>query len=396
MGKVRSSHSSGNHRPSVVMFVTNDVRTDGRVRKEALSLDAAGYSVTVIGLGRRTEVEEEERVGGVRIKRIFLRTRRWRGAIAAVGKYVEYHARCMVAAWRLRGDIFHAHDLPTLPIAWTAAVLSNGRLVYDSHELYFDRPGFRLKAMWGRFQALLMRRANLIIAANEDRARIMWEEYGAPHFPLVIHNYPERGGRQYSTQLRDWLRARNMHWDVVILHQGKISQDRAPDVVIKSLSAVPRSAGVVFVGRIAEAYRRELEELAVRLKVADRVAFHPEVPQQSLSAYTASADIGLALYRNVGRNNYYCAPNKVYDYARAGVAIIVSDFPGMRRELVERGAAVGVNPESSDDLAAALNSLVSNKAARTAVVARAMSLAEAEWNWQEEEKALLGAYATLT
>jgi glycosyltransferase involved in cell wall biosynthesis len=55
--------------PHIVMVVDNDVVTDTRVRKEATSLGAAGYRVTVVGKGSEGQ-PAEERIGTARIVRV--------------------------------------------------------------------------------------------------------------------------------------------------------------------------------------------------------------------------------------------------------------------------------------------------------------------------------------
>ena len=44
----------------------------------------------------------------------------------------------------------------------------------------------------------------------------------------------------------------------------------------------------------------------------------------------AGCDVGIALYDDNNLNNYYCAPNKVFDYIMAGVKVITNDYPSLK------------------------------------------------------------------
>ena len=40
-----------------------------------------------------------------------------------------------------------------------------------------------------------------------------------------------------------------------------------------------------------------------------------------------AADIGLCLVQNVSLSDYYCLPNKLFEYCFAGIPVLASDFP---------------------------------------------------------------------
>ncbi len=61
-----------------------------------------------------------------------------------------------------------------------------------------------------------------------------------------------------------------------------------------------------------------------------RVVFYGRIPAEQILATIAQSDIGIALYKNVGINQYLCAPNKVFDYLMAGIKIICNDSPSLR------------------------------------------------------------------
>jgi glycosyltransferase involved in cell wall biosynthesis len=48
-----------------------------------------------------------------------------------------------------------------------------------------------------------------------------------------------------------------------------------------------------------------------------------------------SADFGLCLIQNVSLSDYYCLPNKLFEYCFAGVPVLASDLPDVRAVLEE-------------------------------------------------------------
>jgi glycosyltransferase involved in cell wall biosynthesis len=121
----------------------------------------------------------------------------------------------------------------------------------------------------------------------------------------------------------------------------------------------------------------------------------PRVPYHELAPWTASADVGILLYRNDCRNNYYCAPNKLFEYMMMGLPIIAPDFPGMRA-LVE-GEEVGlcVDPEDPAAIAAAVNRIAADPAWTARLKQNALRLARERYNWERESGPLLARYREL-
>jgi len=96
--------------------------------------------------------------------------------------------------------------------------------------------------------------------------------------------------------------------------------------------------------------------------VGGRVRFAEGVPLGDLLSFTAGADVGLIPYRNVGLNNYYTSPNKLFEYCAAGVPVAASRFPELTR--IVEGMDIGrtFDPERPEEIAAAVNAIVDDPA----------------------------------
>ncbi|NOZ63232.1 MAG: glycosyltransferase family 4 protein, partial [Calditrichaeota bacterium] len=123
----------------ICMLLMTAFTHDARVTKEALSLIKIGHKVTFYALKDKDSPAREKR-HGFYIYRISLKTRYLlpKGQLFFFIKYLEYLIRTIIALLNKPFDVYHAHDLETLPIAFIIGKLKNKPIIYDSHELYTE------------------------------------------------------------------------------------------------------------------------------------------------------------------------------------------------------------------------------------------------------------------
>jgi glycosyltransferase involved in cell wall biosynthesis len=166
-------------------------------RKVAEALTQAGHNVNIIALRGKGTLANEE-CGGYQISRVNLVTYKhkddftkprftaifskllWplvlplkREAIHVL--YAEYWWRVFRVTRGEHFDVYHAHDLNTLPIAWLCARLGKAKLVYDSHELWLDR---NIKPAHSRLNRFILERIESFFTHRVD-ATIMPGEFCA-------------------------------------------------------------------------------------------------------------------------------------------------------------------------------------------------------------------------
>jgi glycosyltransferase involved in cell wall biosynthesis len=231
-----------------------------------------------------------------------------------------------------------------------------------------------------------------VVTPDAHRSRIYLEEFRARRPPLTVRNCPPYRPPIASTRLRDDLARRGIAPSLVVLYQGLVDTGRCIEEIAE---ATRRFDAGVFLVIIGDGFGK-WANAATALAGYDRIVVLPRVPYEELPAYTASADVGLLLYRNDCRNNYFCAPNKVFEYMMMGLPVVATDFPGMRT-LVE-GEAIGlcVDPRDPAHIAAAVNRLAADPAARRHMKANGLRLSLERYHWQEEFRPLLERYVALT
>jgi glycosyltransferase involved in cell wall biosynthesis len=95
-------------------------------------------------------------------------------------------------------------------------------------------------------------------------------------------------------------------------------------------------------------------------------------------------------------NHWLGSPNKLWEALAAGVPVVVSDFPEMRRVVLgDAGLPLGgtCDPTSPASIAHAIRTVTGRPGAeRDDLRARCLQAAHERWNWETEATALLALY----
>ncbi|NWG18321.1 MAG: glycosyltransferase, partial [Chloroflexi bacterium] len=180
----------------ICMFVHNDVSGDGRVLKEAACLAAAGWRVAVVGVSLGGAPRQtEESVSGFTIFRVTPRLLR-RQMPGSWGKLLRLLVAIPAIARQIRrtkARVFHGNDFIGL-IMLALAGIRRRPVVYDSHELFFDRwpKGARYPLKYPLYtlrplEKILARRAAGVLTVSEPIADRLAQTLGIPR-PIVLQN----------------------------------------------------------------------------------------------------------------------------------------------------------------------------------------------------------------
>ncbi len=290
-----------------------------------------------------------------------------------------------------RFDVFHAHDLNTLPIGRQAALRHGAKLVYDSHELYPEISTFSLleRSWWTRLEKRHISASDRVITVCDSIAGELESRYGIARPEVLLNCPPTRRDGDAENLLREKL---GLDASVpVALYQGGYTTGRGLDNLIRAAAFFDRAVLVMMGWGKTEA---ALRKLADELGLSEKVLFVPPVEQDVLLDWTASADVGMIPYLHRGLNNYYCCPNKLFEYIHAGIAVAGSDFPEIRKILSTYNVGLTFDPEKPRSIAEAVNGIVAD-AERLAGMKRHTRQAREDLNWEKQGQKLLGVYASL-
>jgi glycosyltransferase involved in cell wall biosynthesis len=259
--------------------------------------------------------------------------------------------------------------------------------VYDTHELETETVGSKgVRRLLAKItERHYVHRADALAVVNEEIATWYRQAYTLSDV-TVVRNVPVRP--TIRPHRNGSLRTRlGVPGDALLfIYQGIFSRGRGLDVMLESFARESRHH-LVLLG-----YGEEIGRVSAAVAELDRVHLLPAVPPAELAALTAEADVGLALIEDVCLSYRLCLPNKLFEYLNAGLPVVVSGSPAMRR-IVDADGLGWVLPAVTET---ALSTLLSQldrplvEAVREAV--------SAHWGrdvWEEEEPRLLAMYARL-
>ncbi len=373
----------------MVILNTTSLVHDSRVRKEANALVRAGHHVRLVGLRQAGEaaiehLDEVELVLFELKSRLLLKT-----SLLLPIKYAEFILRSLWKLIHFKAHVYHAHDLEALLPAWLAAKLTRARVIYDAHELFTERP-IEMRAVWRVMERFLLNRVDAVIAASVERAEIMYQEYGAKELPTVLLNTPYRNGKPSSSTVRDYLPP-EYKGKRILLYQGGLSPNRCLESLILAERFLNKSVILVFLGNLTPFSESVLKSLVKQHRLEERVFFIRAVDPSELTSFITSADIGVVIYKNTSRNNYYCAPNKLFDYCMAGLPIVGCDFPPVRSIVQKYGVGRLFKPENPKSIADAVNGYLTDPMSYEEAKLKTNALA-ADFNWERESQKLIHLY----
>jgi glycosyltransferase involved in cell wall biosynthesis len=291
-------------------------------------------------------------------------------------------------------DVWHGHDLLGLLAASGLQRRHGGGLVYDSHELFLDagsaaRLPSPARRLLSRMERGASRRADAVITVNASIAEELGRRYGVR--PIVVMNCPRLGPARKRGRLRDHL---NLGSRPVVLYHGALNPGRGVEQLVDSLPLLPAETAVVLLGYgdLAAPY----SALAAQESHRGRLFVVPAVPIADLPSWICDADVGVIAFQPVDRNNVLGTPNKLVEYLEAGVPMVVSDFPEMRRLVTETGAGIARDTSTAASLAAAIRELLDEpKSRHRSRMRSARRAAETTYNWGVQSQLLAETYSRL-
>lgn len=362
----------------IILCVTNDVVTDRRVNRTALTLMKKGHRVTVIG---RT-VKAVTFTGIFPFKLVRMRLLFRKGPCF----YAGYNIRLFFYLIFAKADMIVANDLDTLPAAFLSSRIKKNVLLYDSHEYFtevpelIDRP--LIKRIWQGMEGFILPRLKYAYTVSDSIARAYQHKYGLSMH--VIRNLPER----IDVKSMPAVRRIKTGDQKIILYQGWLNKGRGLELAIRAMEHVPE-AKLILVG--SGDVEKDLKALVARLALENNVWFAGRISAEELASYTLQADLGISLERDLGLNYRFALPNKLFDYIQAEVPVVVSDLPEMAAVVRQYGVGIVSDTEDPKELARLFHDGLNDDAKRRQWKTNLKNAAEVLC-WEKEEHKLLELY----
>lgn len=357
----------------VVSVVSNDIVTDNRIHKIALSLEANGYKVTVVG--RKFKKLEKPLYRQYKIRRFRL----WfnKGPFF----YLNLNLRIFLYLFSTDFSIILSNDLDTLLSCKLAAVLRRKKLVFDSHELFPEVPELvhrpRVRKIWQMLEKKLVSKIKYGFTVSPSIADYYFNTYGVRF--EVIRNL---GNFRFDHEFEGVEKSEHRK---IIIYQGALNLGRGLELLIESMQHLNGAKlQIIGAGDIAS----KLKRLTKKLNLEDKVKFIGRLPMERLWKYTASANIGISIEENLGLNYKYALPNKLFDYIQARIPVIISDLPEMTN-IVNRYNIGEILVERTPEKLAQIIQKMINEEGSGSKYSSNLELAARDLCWEKEEDKLI-------
>jgi glycosyltransferase involved in cell wall biosynthesis len=355
--------------------------------REAATLAAAGWAVTVVGLPVGGELEP---VQGVEVRPVALPAGiRKLGALTALAG----------AARSVGADVYHCFDPWALRIGLDVKRSRPAvKVIYDSTELfpavYRDRADIPWPARVAACAAVraverrAVRQADAIVETNSTRAE-RFRRLGRE--PVLVRNYPPRPSRP----LPDRSRSSRIAWT------GLISYQRGFDILLRAFAGVaagfPSARLLVFGGFDPQSDIGDWSREFLRdRELTGQVEFSRWLPYPELLAALEGCDIGVILLQPARLNDYTGQPNKLFEFMGAGLALLASDFPEIGPVIRETGCGLAVDPTDLPAVTGALRTLLADPGQAGRMARQGRAAVEREHNWDTAAARLLEVYDRLS
>lgn len=340
----------------IALLCLSPLRHDSRVLRHAALLAQAGHEVRIFAQAPLpdsvpTEVTVLDGPGSNLRVRAGLALRQAPATLWPATADFLYWAsstrfRARAALSRFAPQLVIANDWRALPLAIHIKRCCGSLVIYDSHEFASEEFGdsqlWRLLARRHviRLENRFIRAADAVMTVSDGIASALVERYDLPVRPAVIANMPQRHDASFRPT-----------GDVVtVLYQGVLVPRRGLEVLVSSVPLWPNGWRLVLRGPSQGGFIKQLEALAAPM--GGRVVIEPAVAPGQVVKAANQADIGVFLLADSTIHAKFALPNKIFEYIAAGLMIVSSDLPEIRKVVDGTGAGLLLKELSPSAIAA--------------------------------------------
>jgi len=390
---------------AVCILLQNPYDIDGRVRRKAEALVAAGYAVDVLAL-RAGRTERSYTLNGVKVYTLGLGKKR--GSLARyLFEYVAFFAWALVRLpllmLRARYAVVDVNTLPDFLIfAAAPARWMGAKLILDMHEItpefYMSKYGIA-ESSWvirvlRRLEKMSFDFADQVITIHEPIENLLVARGLAREKSTVIMNAVDEASFGAGPRSSSAGEAPQAPGRFVIMYHGTLTPIYGLDSAIEAFGMVHGEmpgAELWILGGGPE--KRALERLAEARGVASKVRLLGSVPPAEVPAWLEQCDIGvLPMRRDVFLE--FAFPNKLSEYIIFGKSVVVPRLTTIRHYFSEDALAY-FEPNNRADLARQMVRVYGDRGLRDRLAARARTeYAPIRWDVMKQRYLkLVGAMA---
>jgi len=325
---------------NILHLTHTDINSDSRILKEMNSIAHSNDFFIVSGIGVTLD-EGASHTDSINkrlhIYSIVLQSRKLTflpKVIRHIFTLFELTFKMFFKAMKLKPKVIHCNDTLVLPLGVMVKFFTGAKLIYDAHELESDRNGLTkvLSKLTLSTEKVLWRFIDALIVVSPSIEQWYKEHIGEKYSEIIL-NSPILGkdiSFNDTSYLREYF---SIPEDLkIFLYIGILGQGRGIELITDAFKNSNLKSSLVFLG-----YGELSEELKILSKEYPNIYVHDAVAHEKVVSVAKSADVGLCLIQNVSLSDYYCLPNKLFEYCFAEIPVLASDFPDISKVVKQYG-----------------------------------------------------------
>lgn len=354
------SQKRSNKKKSFLVILFGTFEFDGRAQRLVETLKDLGR-VILVDIATQ-EIKQTNKDTNVYRSQIYIPKHKNK-----ISRHLKFWLNIFWIAIRNKPSVIVAENFYTTMIGLISSKICNAKLIYDAYELIIPDPTRKMDKrdrIWYLFEKWTVPSADLIIAANQERAKLMAEHYCLKKIPIVIQNIPSFNSKQKGFSKEEVLKkfpslSRSSQNEVLVIYQGDISLSRGIERFVLALGYLGPQFKMILVGGGPDLER--IRSIGERFEREGQLKILGRVEHKYLLSITTLADVGIITYPFQGLNNIYCASNKLFEYAIAGLPVISTNQPPLKYMIEKYEIGKLINEQDNSDQIAKLIQEIAEK-----------------------------------
>lgn len=322
----------------VLHLTHTDISFDNRILKEIEAiLYTKNYEVFAIGVSSDEGAAiNDTSIFRNRILTLELKTKKFKflpKSLLYIFNFIELFFKIFSYAKKMQPEVVHCHDTLVLPIGLIYKIFNRKSiLIYDAHELESNKngQGSFISITTFLIEKISWKWIDQLITVSPSIGNWYQNSFGYKPVEIILNSPKIKGIENSVEKLRKSnTDSRYFHnkygftnQTKVFVYLGALVKGRFIEELLEVFSKSVKNSAIVFVG-----YGELKAKVQDYSNLYPNIRLHAPVPHDRVVETILSADVGLCLIEDISLSDYYCLPNKLFEYCFAGKTILASNLP---------------------------------------------------------------------
>ena len=304
-----------------------DIRYDSRIQKEILSLAKLNFlDISSIGISNKNKYEKKiiKKITIFSLNLITKKVLHIKSFLYTLN-FIELSLKIIKIGITIKPKIIHCHDTLVLLPAVFLKLLFNSRLIYDAHELESNKnmQSYILSKATYFIEKFSWSYIDVLVSVSNSINKWYIREFGFKKNILILNSPIYKKNDLLNKDRNDLRKIFDIKSEnLLFVYVGDFCSGRGIDYILEAFSDKQIKSHVVFLGD--GLFKNKILNFS---EENHNIHFHPSVKHDEVVNLIKSSDVGICFIENVSLSDYYCLPNKLFEYLFAGLEILGSDMP---------------------------------------------------------------------